>query len=89
MSDLAQELLRFRINFFAFVSDIENAFLMVQVHLKEQIYRYTAALFRVTCSQLLLNATVIKHLASIREEQGTIDTINKRPVYQNTDNSQE
>jgi len=110
VNDLAQVLLRFRLNSYAFVSDIEKAFLMVQLHSKDRdvtrflwpiepnnsesgyrIYRFTAVLFGATCSQFLLNATIIKHLASIKEDKKAIDTI-KKGLYvdnlQGTENSQ-
>lgn len=41
------------------------------------MYVYSSTLFGATCSQFLLKAITIKHVASIKEDQRTINTIMK------------
>ena len=79
--DLVKVLLRFRLQKYAFVSDIEKAFLMVQLQPEDRdavrflwpdhpedinspcrAYRFRVVLFGATCSQFLLNATILHHL---------------------------
>ena len=82
VSDLAQILMRFRCGRFAWVADIEKAFLMLQLHHEDRdytrflwpqdpmntesgviLFRFKAVLFGATCSQFLLNATILRHIA--------------------------
>ena len=82
VSDLAQILLRFRHGKFAWIADIEKAFLMLRLHTEDRdctrflwprdpmdpesgvvIYRFAVVLFGATCSQFLLNATILRHIA--------------------------
>ena len=79
--DLVGVLLRLRMNRFAWISDIEKAFLMVKLKQEDRdavrflwpvdvddlnstckIYRFRVVLFGATCSQFLLNATILHHL---------------------------
>lgn len=85
--DLIKILLRFRYKKFAWVTDIEKAFLMVQLNERDRdftrflwpkfpdrvssqykIYRFKVVLFGATCSQFLLNATILRHMSSITLE---------------------
>ena len=87
ISELSQNLMRFRLDKFATTSDIEKAFLMLQLKADDRdytrflwyespldpnskiiTYRFKVVLFGATCSQYLLNATILKHLSTVGEE---------------------
>ena len=86
VSDLCQILLRFRLDEYVAVSDIEKAFLQIQIHEEDRdytrflwpvdpcdpqseliVFRFKVVLFGATCSQFLLNATILSHLASFHD----------------------
>ena len=92
--DLAKILLRFRLHKFAWVADIEKAFLMLKLHEEDRdytrflwpedpmnlesplnCYRFKVVLFGATCSQFLLNATIVKHFSSINLDEDIVNQV--------------
>ena len=49
------------------------------VNSEVDIYKFNVVLFGATCSQFLLNATILKHLSMV-QDQGTVSTL-KRGLY--------
>ena len=111
ISDLTKVLLRFRLNKYACLSDIEKAFLMLQLDERDRDatrffwpedpldinsplihYRFRVVLFGATCSQFLLNATILKHLSTLKIDPNLITKF-KRGLYVDnllgTDNSEQ
>ena len=97
--DLTKVLLRFRLNKYAWVSDIEKAFLMVKLHEDDrdatrflwpinptdlnspcQVFRFKVVLFGATCSQFLLNATILHHMSTVELHPDTCRDI-KNGLY--------
>lgn len=95
-----QVLLRFRLRRYATTSDVEKAFLMMQLRLHDRyltkflwiknllipnseltVKHFKVVLFEATCSQSLLNATVLKSLTNYQNSEFV-----KRGLY--TDNLQ-
>ena len=93
--DMVQVLLRFRLFEFACISDIEKAYLMLRLNIKDKdvtrflwpenihdpnsklvVFRFTVVLFGATCSQFLLNATILRHLSLARNK-----SLFKRGLY--------
>ncbi|XP_060570545.1 uncharacterized protein LOC132728870 [Ruditapes philippinarum] len=98
LNDLTQILIRFRLHRYAVTTDIEKAFLQIQLAEEDRdvtrflwlsdpknpdstliTYRFKAVLFGATCSPFILNATILKHLAS--NSDVWVSSILRRDLY--------